>query len=241
MPKRYQVSRLHFPSQPAKHAYRSIANFCRYATTEHPSSLSPVNGHHGSRQASAPDPHRDGSIADIPLPARSASGPLVVPANDGGESPISAINVVTSSPVLAPAPLPGSSDQKELLSPVDAVDTVASPVRSGQRSRQSSFRDTFRTYILGGSGRARRSSSRTPDVSDAEGANVDTMSESGSMTPPLTTPPGELESPSMTASGFTDDDLYMPVDEVKMPKDIPPGFAGNALVYSKAEVCTNTG
>jgi hypothetical protein len=28
----------------------------------------------------------------------------------------------------------------------------------------------------------------------------------------------------------------MPVDEVKLPKDIPPGYAGNAEIYSKAGV-----
>jgi hypothetical protein len=71
---------------------------------------------------------------------------------------------------------------------------------------------------------------RNFDTSDTEGFGTETMTESGEATPPLSSPPPEREASTSTA------ELDMPVDEVKVPKDIPPGYAGNAEIYSKAGV-----
>ncbi len=219
------------PTQPAKHAYRSIANFCRYVTTEHRSPSSSLPGSQGYRQASVPNPRQDGSITNLTLPIHSATGPAVASGLDHAESPTSTINNMTASPITTTPPSPSAVDSTEVASPVE---TIASPLKLGERSRQSSFRDTFRRYLLGANARDRRSSFRTQDASDVEGVNEDAMSESGSISTPLNSPPNELE------SGLPNDDLDMPLDELKMPKDIPPGFAGNALIYSRAEVRTKT-
>lgn len=204
-------------SEPAKHCYRAIANFCRFATRDHKSSQSSWSSH---RRKSTP-----AESATFGMTELSESRPPDSLSTQFSDSQ-SSIPPPSLAPLTLADPIPihPSSDL-----PSDDMMTERAPKsKPGFRKTFSFLSTSLRSKGAESTGPSRASpisGSRTPsefgqphsrDESDAEGAYVDS-------------PVQEALPDAGPAEQALDPNF--PSDELKMPANIPAGFAGNSDIY----------
>lgn len=204
-------------SEPAKHCYRAIANFCRFATRKHPTSQSSLSS--GSPNTSA----------------RGSAGFAMTEMPDTNLPPSSLSTQSTQSPafVAPPSLAPLTLGDPVSINPASEDITSQHAEPSHPAKSKPSFRKTFsflsnshRTHTQSDvlSDRLPLSGSRTPSERDHPHSREDSDAE------------GYADSPvqeNLPEAGPSDSTLdpNFPSDEIKVPSDIPEGFAGNSKVY----------
>jgi hypothetical protein len=205
-------------SEPAKHCYRAIANFCRFATRNHPSSQSSWSS--SQRQRSNP-----AESAGFGMTELSESQPPNSLSTQFTQS-VSIIPPPSLAPLTLADPIPINA------SPV-AMTVNDSILDRAPRSKPS-FRKTFsflsnsrRSKGTESDGQANAtpiSGSRTPSEFDLQSRD-ETDGEAGYYDSPV-----QENLPDAGPSGQALDPNF-PADEIKMPANIPEGFAGNSSIY----------
>lgn len=198
-------------SEPAKHCYRAIANFCRFAT----------RGHKSSQSSGSSSQRKPGDSATFGMTELSESQP-----SNSLSTQFSQAQSSIPPPSLAPLTLAEPI-------PIHPTSDMASEDLMPDRIPKSkpSFRKTF-SFLSRSKGTDSEtqsratpiSGSRTPsefehphsrDESDAE-AYVDSPVQENL---PDAGPAGQALDPNF------------PSDEIKVPANIPAGFAGNSDIY----------
>ncbi|KAJ9124147.1 hypothetical protein QFC22_000944 [Naganishia vaughanmartiniae] len=198
-------------SEPAKHCYRAIANFCRYATKEHKSGRNSMS----SSQKQGIDTVRTSSFAMSELSTRTD------PSGSVPASLFDSVNPPSIAPLTLAEPISvGPSISIKNHYPADKV-----PKSKPSFSKTFSFLSTSRR-MKGAKEDSRPSSTAASDAGYPE-SREDTDVEGGFAESPI--------QENLPDAGPNDDvlDPNFPSDEIKIPSNIPDGFAGNAKIYQQ--------
>lgn len=203
-------------SEPAKHCYRAIANFCRFATRKHRGSQSSSSSGH------QPRPAVSSVFAMTEMPEST------LPPNSLSTESVTTESIVPP-PSLAPLTL---AEPISVTASTEDISSTHSGLSHTPKSK-ASFRKRF-------------SSLTNPQKSYSESnASSEGLHVSGSRTPSEREPPrsrddsdaeGYVDSPvqeNLPEAGLSSDvlDPNFPSDEIKIPPDIPEGSAGNSKIY----------
>lgn len=202
-------------SEPAKHCYRAIANFCRFATRQHSSS-----------QSSLSSGHKSG--------ARGSAGFAMTEIPDSSLPPNSFSTQSTQSFVPPPSLAPLTLAEPLSTTPASEGISLENPGTDHTPKSKPSFRKAF--SFLSNSQRSQGSSDVYPEGLPRSGAHTPsdrdlTQSREDSDAD------GYVDSPvqeNLPEAGPSDPilDPNFPSDEIKVPADIPEGSAGNSKIYA---------
>ena len=208
-------------SEPAKHCYRAIANFCRFATRKHRGSQSSSSSGHDSR----PAVNSAFAMTEMPestLPPNSLSTESVAMKSVGPPSlaPLTLaepISVNASAEDISSTHIGLSHTPKSKPSFRKTFSFLTNPQKTHSATNVSSEN----LPVLGSRTPSEREPSRSRDDSDAEGYVDSPVQE------------------SLPEAGLSSDvlDPNFPSDEIKVPTDIPEGSAGNSKIYQVSSFC----
>jgi hypothetical protein len=199
-------------TEPAKHCYRAIASWCKFATSRHPVS---------KQSADLKAKHEDGlhpqlSMSSLDIASRQQS--FSTEANSEAPS-IVATRTSRGPPVLAPIVIPEHKEGVERMSAVSGV--------PGSATARFLPSEMYKTASPAPSLLHREQSEpQTPDLTSWEITDGE-VSQPG-------TPMGDKP------NAFEDDDKVDLRGEIKVPKNIPKGFAGNYEIYNLSNVSLGT-
>ncbi|KAJ9106187.1 hypothetical protein QFC21_001331 [Naganishia friedmannii] len=201
-------------SEPARHCYRAIANFCRYATREHKSSQNSMS----SSQKQGIDAARKSSLVMSELSAGNPPSGSIPPSLSHS---LDSMDPPAVAPLILAEPIPiGSSAPIKNDFPNDKV-----PRSKPSFSKTFSFLSTSRR-MKGAKADSRPASTPASDAGYPE-SREDTDVEGGFAASPI--------QENLPDAGPNDDilDPNFPSDEIKVPSNIPDGYAGNSKIYQE--------
>ena len=195
-------------TEPAKHCYRAIASWCKFVTSRHPESKRSAD-----LKAQQDGPHPQLSMSSLDIASRQQS--FSTEATPEAPS-VTATRTTPGPPVLAPIVIP--SDGGVVGRPISAVSGTPGSATARVLSTEAYKTASPAPSLL----QRNHSEPQTPDLTSWE------MTD------------GEVSRPTSPTGNRTDeDDPEGKADlhgEIKVPKNIPVGFAGNYEIYSSKHV-----
>lgn len=192
--------------------YRAIANFCRYATREHKSGQNSMS----SSQKQGIDVGRKSSLAMSELSTGNPASGSVPPSLSHS---LDSMNPPSVAPLTLAEPIPiGPSASIKTDHSTDKV-----PRSKPSFSKTFSFLSTSRR-MKGANADSHPASTPASDAGYPE-SREDTDAEGGFADSPV--------QENLPDAGPNDDvlDPNFPSDEIKVPSNIPDGYAGNSKIY----------
>lgn len=201
-------------TEPAKHCYRAIASWCKFVTSHHPVSKQSADLRSKVHSNNTSQP----SVSSTQYPSRHTT--LGTDVNSVISASTTASQSGLAPPILTPITIPDRSGTTQ-----SSHSAVSGPTSMSTFLPPSDLNQTASPAISIRNEEIRGLHPQSPAVTDWEPTDNE-------MSQPAT-PSRE------TAPGLDDDQGTSPADlqgEIKVPKNIPKGYAGNYEVYSDANV-----
>jgi len=200
-------------TEPAKHCYRAIASWCKFVTSHHP-----VSKQSADLRTKAQSSMSQPSVSSTQYPSRHTT--LGTDARSAASTSTTASQTGLAPPILTPITIP---DAREPTPSSHSAASGPTPVSTFLPASDSN--QTASPAISIRNEELRGLHPQSPAMTDWELTDNDISQP--------TTPSRE------TVPGDDDDEETSPADlqgEIKVPKNIPKGYAGNYDVYSSSNV-----
>lgn len=210
-------------TEPAKHCYRAIASWCKFVTTRYPQTQDSLDMRDRKDDLRAntaissilDTPSRSGNASPEPSRQSSVQANLKATSNDSTQLAPPIITALTAGAA-------ADSSVEYIASPLDqsranSIDTghqPTNPVRPGFVSRTNTSGTLAESPIHSGY-------ASQIDLTEEE--------DNASIPQSPSTVNGRTSSINVFEQGF-------PQDEIKVPKNIKPGYAGNYDIYTQGKV-----
>jgi hypothetical protein len=203
-------------TEPAKHCYRAIASWCKFVTSRHPEVKQSADVRHMEDDLNAQK-----AVSSVYEP-RAYSSNAIQPLTRATPTPVSAGGSATelAHPILAPV----VSEDSRMPSIVTS---------SPSASRKASLHDTQNSVRYFES---QPVTSPTQSIFDGSRDNTPDITEWEATDAELSRPVSPNRTASRDADSVPD---RLETDEIKVPKSIPKGYAGNYEIYTKKSVSFN--